>query len=285
VYDSRYALLIPGQMSSLERTLTRLHCEVFYLKNTSLHVRLQSLEFLDKPDWRALGKLFENEEHAHAGAQIVHEKETMNRTRFLVKGWAYRYKLLPDGRRQILNFLLPGDIIGFYAVMRNQSDYGVDALTPVELAAFPAAELINIVAGTPRLILALSWIAAQSERLLDEQITRIGRRNAAVRMAHLFVELFLRLRNAGILQERARILPLSQSVLADALGMSHVHANRSFKLLARDGAVSIRNAQIHLDNIEALASRADFDTNYLKQISVPEITREAMEEKKPFFSL
>ena len=255
------------------------------MKNTSLHHRLKSLEFLEKPDWQALEKLFENEEHAHAGAQIVREKETMNRTRFLVKGWAYRYKLLPDGRRQILNFLLPGDIIGFYAIMRNQSDYGVDALTPIELIVFPAAQLVNIVSGTPRLILALSWIAAQSERLLDEQITRIGRRNAAVRMAHLFVELFLRQLNAGFLQERARFLPLSQSILADALGMSHVHANRSFKLLARDGAVSIQHSQIHLDNIEALASRADFDTNYLKQISVPEKTKEAIEDKKSFFSL
>lgn len=169
--------------------------------------------------------------------------------------------------------------------MRNQPDYGVDALTPVELAVFPAAQLINVVSGTPRLILALSWIAAQSERLLDEQITRIGRCNAAVRMAHLFVELFLRQRNAGFLQEQARFLPLSQSILADALGMSHVHANRSFKLLARDGAVSIRDSQIHLDNIEALASRADFDTHYLKQISVPDKSKETIEEKKPFFSL
>lgn len=255
------------------------------MKDTSLHIRLKSLEFLGKPDWQALEKLFENEEQTHAGAQILRENETINRTRDLIKGWAYRYKLLPDGGRQILNFLLPGDIIGFYAIMRNQTDYGVEGLTPVELTVFPAAQLVDIVSGTPRLILAFSWIAAQSERLLDEQITRIGRRNAAVRMAHLFVELFLRLRNAGFPQEQARFLPLSQSILADSLGMSHVHANRSFKLLARDGAVSIRNAQIHLDNIEVLANQADFDTNYLEQISVPEKTKEAIEEKQSFFSL
>lgn len=248
-------------------------------RQTALHVRLNALQFLGDRDFDVLAKLLRHVERAGAGELVVVENQELNRTRVLLSGWACRYKSFADGRRQILNLLLPGDVIGFYAIMLNRSDYGVETITPVDMAVFPAVDLVESLAGAPHLTLGLSWVAGQSERLLDEQITRIGRRNASERMAHLFVELFLRLRRSGFDHDAACCLPLTQSVLADALGMSHVHANRSFRALARERAVSIRDGKILLDDIARLARRARFDARYLEQSAVPERTKRAVKKQ------
>lgn len=252
------------------------------MRKTPLHRRLETLQFLEPSDWTILDGLLTREEQANEGELIVLENQEINRTRIIHNGWAHRYKSFQDGRRQIINLMLPGDIVGFYAVMRNRSDYGVEALTPLEMSIFPAADLIDALSQAPRLMLALSWIASQSERILDEQITRIGRRNATERMAHLFVELFLRLRKAGIEENEACVLPMTQSVLADTLGMSHVHANRSFKSLSRDGGASLAQGKILLKDIDLLAMRAKFDASYLEQTSLPKPTLKAVQENEPF---
>ena len=246
---------------------------------TPLHVRLDALNFLKDSDWETLAKLLDRTERAMEGELIVLENQEMNRTRVLREGWAFRYNSLPDGRRQILNLLLPGDIVGFYAIMRNRSDCGVEALTPIDMFVFPAIDLIDALSAAPRLILALSWIAGHSERILDEQITRIGRRNAAERMAHFFVEIYLRLRKADFNHDQATRFPLTQNLLADILGMSHVHANRSFRALARDRGVSLTDGCIVLQDIEYLAKRCKFDDRYLQPTPVPKKTEKAIKNK------
>lgn len=98
---------------------------------------------------------------------------------------------------------------------------------------------------------------------------RIGRRNAVESMAHVFIELHYRLFQAGITDEDARRFPLTQNILADTLGMSHVHANRSFKTLARNGLASLRDGEIVLLKPATLAEVANFDGSYLEQHPLP----------------
>lgn len=246
------------------------------MTESALHHRLRALSYLNNDDFMALDDLLKHREEASPGDLIVMEDQEMNRTWVLLDGWAFRYKSFADGRRQVLNYLLPGDVIGLYSVMLRRSDYGVEAITSMSLAVFPCTELIDALAHTPRLLLALSWMAGQSERMLDEQIARVGRRGAAERMAHLFVELYVRMVRLGMSKDDARVLPLTQALLSDTLGMSHVHANRCFGTLTREKLVALKAGQLVLLDTGRLAQRAGFDSSYLEETSVPRDTLDAL---------
>ena len=153
--------------------------------------------------------------------------------------------------------------------MFKTAEYGVETLTQVTTSSFKPPQLLEAFKEAPRLAVSLSWLAGQDERQLDEQIMRIGRRNAVERMAHLFIELHYRLFQAGITDEDAWRFPLTQNILADTLGMSHVHANRSFKTLARNGLASLRDGEIVLLKPATLAEVANFDGSYLEQHPLP----------------
>lgn len=236
---------------------------------TPLHRQLKGLDFLGAEDFVMLDSLLEYREDAEEGEWIVMEGQQMDRTYVLLDGWTFRYKTFKDGRRQILNFILPGDIIGLHSVMLRRADCGIEALTPVTMAVFPSSELIQSLTASPRLLLALTWVAGQSERMMDEHITRVGRRSAVERMAHLFVELYVRMRRIGADPNEACALPLTQALLADTLGMSHVHANRSFRTLVKDKSVELRNGRPTILDVFRLANCANFDRDYLEQPEVP----------------
>lgn len=246
------------------------------MSDTALHQRLRTLDYLSEEDFTALDGLMHNREEAEAGDLIVMEHQEMTRTWVLQEGWAFRYKSFPDGRRQVLNYMLPGDIVGLYSVMISRSDCGVEAITPMSLAVFRNAELIDALAHTPRLLLAMSWVAGQGERILDEQIARVGRRGAAERMAHLFVELYVRMLKLGVSRSDATTLPLTQALLSDTLGMSHVHANRCFRALNKEKLVALKEGKLVLLDVKGLAQRAGFDASYLEATSMPVGTREAL---------
>ncbi len=235
-----------------------------------LHTQLDDLAFCDDSDFKTLDGLLERRQEFEAGQWVVLEDDELDRTWVVLSGWAIRFKTFEDGRRQILEILLPGDIIGLYAVMLRRADFGVETLTRMTLAAFPAAALIDVSTRAPRLALALGWLAGQGERRLDEQVTRVGRRSATERMAHLFVELYLRQRRIGVERSECGQFPLTQVILADILGMSHVHANRTFRSLNRDSLATFRDGRIILQDIVRLATRCQFDPSYLEQPAVPE---------------
>lgn len=232
---------------------------------------MQALQILD-----TLNGFLAHEESADKGKLLVIEGCPVRKISVLLQGWAIRYKSLPDGRRQILNFLLPGDIVGFFAIFFKTAEYGVEALTSVTLHSLPLEQLLSGSGHDQRLNIALSWLAGQDERQLDEQIMRIGRRGASERMAHLFMELHHRLLQAGLSNGEARHLPLTQPILADTLGMSHVHANRSFRSLVREGLVTLRNGDILLLDPSTLARLAGFDAGYLEQQSLATATEQAI---------
>jgi CRP-like cAMP-binding protein len=234
-----------------------------------LHHQLENLQCLHADDFNTLNGLLSPGETIQPGRLLVIEGENLSKVLLLTKGWAIRYKSIPDGRRQILNFLLPGDIVGFFSLLFKNAEYGVETLTQVTTSSFTPVQLLEAFKEAPRLAVSLSWLAGQDERQLDEQIMRIGRRNAVERMAHLFIELHYRLFQAGITDEDAQRFPLTQNILADTLGMSHVHANRSFKTLARNGLVSLHDGVIVLLKPAALAEVANFDGSYLEQQPLP----------------
>lgn len=243
------------------------------MRNKPLHTQLKRLRSLNEKDLSTLDGLLGRTREFDQGVELLAEGADASHIHVLETGWALRYKTLEDGRRQILNFLIPGDIFGFYSLLFDQTTYGVSALTPVSLHRFSARPTYDALRDSPQLTIALSWLAGHAERQLDEQIVRIGQRAAVERIAHLFIELHLRLIQAGLPQEVASSLPLTQTLLADTLGMSHIHVNRSFRKLALAGVVTRQNRHIRILEINKLRHMANFEVGYLRKEPIPAPTQ------------
>lgn len=157
----------------------------------------------------------------------------------LLDGWAFRYKLIPDGRRQILSFLLPGDSISFQLMRAERLHFSVQALTEVSLCVFDRQQLSRYVADSPALVARLDCLTARETAASDDRLTDLGRRSAHERVARLLVQLCLRLQRRGRVDGDTFAFPLRQHHIADALGLTAVHVSRVLKTLKDDGLLSI----------------------------------------------
>lgn len=199
---------------------------------------------------------------------LVNEGTLPSRVMLIESGWAIRYKTLADGRRQILDFLLPGDLVGLFDILFDQTAYGVQALTPLTVRSVSAGHMISEINRSQQFAMSISWLAGSAGQRMDEQLLRVGRRSAEERMAHLFLELYRRLKRGGQLDTTARRLPITQKTIADHLGMSQVHANRTFRSLVRRGTVALRDGEILLLDPCELARLAGFEDAYLSHTPV-----------------
>ena len=196
--------------------------------------------------------------HRPAGAMLIAEGQLQSPLYTLFSGWAYRYKTLGDGRRQILNFLLPGDFIGLQEKVAAGALHSVEALTDVWLCPFRRDALWQLHRGAPELGYAVTWLAAHEESLLDDNLLSVGRRNASERLAALLLVLFKRA--AALLDPiptEGIPFPLTQQLIADAMGLSLVHTHRTLRLLEREGLHRIRDGRLQILNPKALARLAD----------------------------
>jgi CRP-like cAMP-binding protein len=192
------------------------------------------------------------------GATLMTEDEKRRRMRFVVSGWACRQRLLPDGRRQIFGFALPGDLLDLNMSPLAPAPVSIVALTPIVLFDFLTlreAATNGLLPGLGRLDLLAASLELVRTR---DQVLRLGRQTAYERIAHLLLELHHRLRAMGLTSGAACPLPLTQETLADALGLSLVHVNRTLKQLRVENLVALRAGQLRLLNVDALAEIADF---------------------------
>lgn len=171
-----------------------------------------------------------------AGATLIAEGQTETPLYTLLDGWAFRYKSLPDGRRQILSFLLPGDFIGLQQKLTDDAAHGVEALSALRLCVFRRDMIWALHRDLPTLSHDITWLAAQEERLVDDNLLSVGRRTAVERISHLLLSLHQRAlfhwpEKAG----RGVWMPLTQQHLADALGLSLVHTNKTLRRLVKGG--------------------------------------------------
>src|SRR5215208_8462910 len=186
----------------------------------------------------------------------------------LCSGFVWRYKILPDGKRQLLSFGLPGDLIGFPAAFYENAVNATGSLTDVVVATVPFAALQDLFVKFPRVAVALYWMAAREAAIYGERIVDIGRRSAYERLAHLILELLTRLRAVGIAEERSYFLPLTQELIADVLGLSGPHVSRMLRLMREEGLVSIDGHRLTVTDLESLTVLAGFDGDYLIQTRI-----------------
>jgi CRP-like cAMP-binding protein len=177
----------------------------------------------------------------------------------LLSGWACYHRLLGDGRRQIVSFLLPGDPVGSLLNAGLPSNCAAIALTPVStIDARPLVAAAEPSEGLPGLSHLLRVMASREEMALRDQIVRLGRQTAYERMVHLFLEFRDRLHSAGLAAGHSFTLPLTQETLADALGLSVVHVNRTLQQIRRDGLLELRGGTVTLLQPEGLEAAADW---------------------------
>ncbi len=188
------------------------------------------------------------------GGTVLREGERAERLYTLLAGWAFRYKTLPDGRRQILSFLMPGDIVGLQAKLFEEAAHGIDALTTIRLCAFSRDRIWDVYRMQPSLAFDLTWLGANGERLVDEALLSVGRRTAAESMAVLVLYLWRRAKTLGMVRDGALAFPLTQAHIADALGLSQVHVSRVLQELRKRGAFELARGSLTRVN-EALIAR------------------------------
>ena len=202
-------------------------------------------------------------ESYRTGEDIIRVGDTVDNVFVIEQGWAIRYRRLEDGRRQILNFMLPGDCFDMMAVTAATADHSVAAATKLQLRRVNARDFLNAIRRNETLATAFWWSVVQEEAILREQIVRVGRRSARERVSHLLLELNRRI--AAIEGELSDIiaLPFPQALLGDALGLSVVHISRTLSWLRSEGLIGTTVDGIEIRDRDRLVQLADFNTAYL----------------------
>lgn len=229
----------------------------------SLTQRVRHYVAIDDTRFDSLSSLPHRIETFRPGEDIVSVGETIDYVFVIEKGWAIRSRILEDGRRQILNFMLPGDCFDLMSLVTAKSDHAVSAATEISVRRVSSKTFFDTVYSDSDLATAFWWVAVQEEAILREQIIRVGRRSATERVAHLILELNRRLVMLDGYENDYVDLPVPQALMADALGLSVVHISRTFTKLRREGLIETTPQGIEIRDRERLQNICDFDQAYL----------------------
>ncbi|WP_052383916.1 Crp/Fnr family transcriptional regulator [Litchfieldella xinjiangensis] len=221
-----------------------------------------------------LGELEQDPMTVTAGDIIWQENDRTGQFCTLLQGWAYAFRNLDDGNRQILKVYLPGDIIGLREFAFASRQAGVTMIEDGVLCRFTHQQLLRIFRHSTTLTAILYAISCRQQAMLSERLVYMAHRTAQQRLAHFLYEIYLRLERNGAVDEGHFRLPLSQEELADALGLSNVHVSRTFSTLRDEGLVYRERHRVHLPDPERLAEFAEFDDYYLSD-SLPPIYLES----------
>lgn len=225
--------------------------------------KLSQLGPLSVEEQRLIDDLPVNVRDVGSDIDLVRERERSESCLVLLEGFCCRYKMLADGRRQIVSFNIPGDFLDLPRLILDRSDHNVGTLTPVRVGSVPRRALAEL-SSAPNL-----WRLLWLDTLLDaaiysEWVLNIGRRNARQRVAHLLCELITRLRAVGLAESARCDLPITQGELADATGLSTVHVNRVVQELRREGLIAMKGRNFTALNWDRLTLAAGFDASYLQ---------------------
>lgn len=231
---------------------------------TPLINRMNQYTNIDSAALEAIAEIPHRIETRRNGQDIVVHGETVDFVFVIESGWAIRYRMLDDGRRQIINFMLPGDCFDLMSLNQAKSDHSVSAASDVVLRRVKSTDFLHLIAQKPNLAAAFWWAAVQEEAILREQIIRVGRRTARERIGHLILELCRRQTGATGINDNYLALPIPQAMFADALGLSVVHVSRTLTRLRQDGLVRMTNRGIEITDRDKLALMCDFDSRYLQ---------------------
>lgn len=202
--------------------------------------------------------------HAGPNEDIISEGDTVDSVRIVVSGWLSRYKMLEDGRRQIVNFVLPGDTCDAHVYLLPMMDHSIGTVTPVVYAEIKRAEFERLVERDRSLAEAFWCETMVNSAIQREWTVNVGRRVALERVAHLLCEVFERLQPVGLADGNSCAFPVTQMDLADATGLSVVHVNRTLQELRGFGLITLRDRTLTIHDLAGLQNTAMFSGDYLR---------------------
>jgi CRP-like cAMP-binding protein len=200
---------------------------------------------------------------AAAGEDLACEGDRPDGVRLFLSGWAFRYKMLDDGRRQIVNFILPGDTCDAHIYLFSRLDHSIATLTPVVYSELDREAFERLVSSDRSVAEAFYCEMLASSSVQREWAINLGRRDALERVSHVICELHERLRVVGLVNENTFTFPVTQMDMADATGLSTVHLNRTLQELRGSGLITLRDRNLTVHDFQALSNTAMFNPNYL----------------------
>ena len=224
---------------------------------------------LSDEDVRLLDGLCSSEKRFKGSVDILAEGDAPRSTFIVIRGMACRYRLLSDGRRQVLTFFLPGDLFGLHAFLLRSIDHFIGTIGPTRLVEINRDTVIEMVTHHPRIRAALWWSARQEDAMLRERIVSLARRNARGRVAYLLCELVWRQRAIRMSEGHAIRLPLTQTDLADALGLTPISVNRILQAFRREQLITLRQRRLTLWDVARLQNISGLTPEYLQLGSTP----------------
>jgi CRP-like cAMP-binding protein len=231
--------------------------------------RLSRLMDLGPDDLKSLERIINDERQVKKRDDLVVFGTKYRSLCFVKDGYAIRYKLLRNGKRQILNVIVPGDVIGFPVSFFDRSIYSVVAVSDLTYNVCSLDSYAQLCYERPQFGLALSWLAAHEAAIYAEHVVDIGRRTPLERLAHFLLEIHARLLAVGRAQESSFDLPFSQQVMADVLGLSVPHLNRTMQKLRAEGLITSHASLVELTDMAGLQMLAHYQPLDLAPIPSP----------------
>jgi CRP/FNR family transcriptional regulator len=208
-----------------------------------------------------------NQAAVDKGDEFIHDGEPMRVTFLVRRGWVIRYKITPAGRRLIIGVSLPGDFIGLHVTFNHESIFSAAALTKASLALIEPVRILEIHRRFPVLASGLDWMTVRHANILSEHKVSLGARTAAQRILHFLLELWTRLEQVGLADAKGFELELTQEQIADCMGLSTVHVNRSLSRLCSENLLRIEKGAVSFPQVNRSVSFADFDKRFLMEFS------------------
>lgn len=226
--------------------------------------KLDAIITLTDEDRRALDGMCENVGKVLKGEDVIRDGDCTDDVHLIIEGWAYRYKILEDGSRQITAFLIPGDFCDMHVAVLGEMDHNIGALTDTTVGYIPRDQMNELI-ERPQIARAFWWATLVDEAVLRAWIVNLGRRDAFHRIAHLICEMHLRMQNIGLVEDNCFDLPLTQEELADTVGITTVHANRILRRLRQADLIELRRGRMTIKDVQRLQQESGFDPRYLHQ--------------------
>lgn len=235
--------------------------------------RIEARSTLNDAERDAVLALSGQPQRIAAHQDFVRLGEAVSESCLVVEGVVARFAQLEDGSRQIIGLHIPGDMVDLYSLMLPRAPSPLQALTGSTVIKVPHEALRQLAFDSPGLSAALWRDCVVDGAIVAQWLVNVGRRNARGRIAHLLCEMAVRYDQIGMLQNDSFPFPITQEQIADALGLTSVHVNRSLKSLREEGLIRLPRAGAHILNWRGLANAAEFDASYLHLPATSQVER------------